>query len=51
MLINACLLKKKNEGSYLTLLMKDKTLVEGAGAIGLAAILEGKYLKHLGILD
>ena len=42
----ACERKKKNRGSNLTLfLMKDKTLVEGAGAIGLAAILEGKIPK------
>ena len=41
-----CLLKKKKIEEAISLfLMKDKTLVEGAGAIGLAAILEGKIPK------
>ena len=37
--------EKKIEEAISHFLMKDKTLVEGAGAAGLAAILEGKIPK------
>ena len=45
--VDKCVLvkEKKIEEAISLFLMKDKTLVEGAGAIGLAAILEGKIPK------
>jgi threonine dehydratase len=45
--VDKCVLvkEKKIEEAISLFLMKDKTLVEGAGAIGLAAILEGKTPK------
>ena len=38
--------ENKIEEAISYFLMKDKTLVEGAGAIGLAALLEGKIYKN-----
>ena len=46
--VDKCVLVKENkiEEAITYFLMKDKTLVEGAGAIGLAALLEGKIYKN-----
>ena len=54
-LVDKCLLVKENkiEEAISIFLLKDKTLVEGAGAIGLAAILDGeiyKNAKNIGII-
>ena len=54
-LVDKCLLVKENkiEEAISFFLLKDKTLVEGAGAIGLAAILDGeiyKNAKNIGII-
>ncbi|MDC3023949.1 threonine ammonia-lyase [Alphaproteobacteria bacterium] len=53
--VDKCVLvkEKKIEEAISYFLMKDKTLVEGAGAVGLAAILEGKIpnsSKNIGLV-